>query len=716
MENSVERRDAQLNHIEEKRFIFQHIRTFVIVNVVCLLVFLNYNFIFNLIGESNLASLKIIIQMCMLVAISSIGFQIWFSTRFNLDNKNVHIGALFFTIGLFQIVHIVSSDGLPNYLHYDYGKFSDLFDLITHNLMPLGMIVILLMSYREITQRYRKAVFSAAIFLAFVFIVLCFWNLAYIHMLFEQFNLKMILQTTAIISQIVLVVLLLKNFKWSRRRNFLFLIATLYFIIGNVLFTISTAHTDVYYLVGELIQVCAFITLFYAIYYSSVERPYKDLALSEMRMQKMAYYDEISGLPNQRYLEEKLERELLVAKKRKAILLIEVERLDAIKASFGRKSMNELVLILAERFTKVLEEDQLLIQFGKNQFMLYLKEYRQENVQLVCERLRQCLDQPIQIKHYSLRMKFHVGVAIYPTDAYYPEELFQCAHFALNEAKQSVTGNLAFYTAEIEKKNKEQLQLEHDLEKALQNNELFLEYQPQLDLKTRELCSVEALVRWQHPIKGKIPPNHFIPIAEDSGLIIPLGLIVLKKACQEMKQWQQSTGKMISVAVNVSLSQLYQENFLHEVRNVLCETEFDAKYLQLEITESMTIEATQLIPILKELKQMGIAIAIDDFGTGYSSLSYLTDFPLDCLKIDRSFVNKIGVSHKGAAIVTTILAMAKHLQVKVVAEGIETAEQLAYLEQAGCDKIQGYYISRPIPFNELVNSYDEMLAKVYTLV
>jgi len=322
MENSIERRDAQLNHIEEKRFIFQHIRTFVIVNVVCLLVFLNYNFIFNLIGESNLASLKIIIQMCMLVAISSIGFQIWFSTRFNLDNKNVHIGALFFTIGLFQIVHIVSSDGLPNYLHYDYGKFSDLFDLITHNLMPLGMIVIVLMPYQQIALRYRKAVFSAAIFLAFVFIVLCFWNLAYIHMLFEQFNLKIILQTTAIISQIVLVVLLLKNFKWSRRRNFLFLIATLYFIIGNGLFTISTAHTDAYYLVGELIQVCAFITLFYAIYYSSVERPYKDLALSEMRMQKMAYYDEISGLPNQRYLEEKLEHELLVAKKRKAILLI----------------------------------------------------------------------------------------------------------------------------------------------------------------------------------------------------------------------------------------------------------------------------------------------------------------------------------------------------------------------------------------------------------
>lgn len=705
-----------MNHVEEKKFIFQQIRTFVIVNLVWLLIFLNYKFIFNVIGESNLASLKIVIQLCMLVAITSIGFQIWFSTRFNLDNKNVHIGALFFTISLFQIVHIVSSEGLPNYLHYNYGKFSDLFDLIIHNLMPLGMIVIVLMPYQQITLRYRKAVFSASILLAFLFIVGCFWNLAYIHMLFDRFNLKMILQTTAIISQIVLIALLLKNFKWSRRRNFLFLIAILYFLIGNGLFTISTTHTDAYYLVGELIQVCAFITLFYAIYYSSVERPYKDLAISEMRMQKMAYYDEISGLPNQRYLEEKLEHELLVAKKRTAILLIEIERLDAITASFGRKSMNELILILAERFMKVLEDNQLLIQFGKNQFMLYLKHYERESVELICERLRQCLEQPIQIKHYSLRMKFHVGVAIYPTDANHPEALFQCAHFALNEAKQSVTGNLAFYTTEIEKKNKEKLQLEHDLEKALQNNELFLEYQPQLNLKTKGLCSVEALVRWHHPTKGKIPPNHFIPIAEESGLIIPLGLFVLKRACQEMKQWQQSTGKMISVAVNVSLSQLYQENFLDEVRSILHETGFDPKYLQLEITESMTIEATQLIPILRELKQMGIAIAIDDFGTGYSSLSYLTDFPFDCLKIDRSFVNKIGISHKGAAIVTTILAMAKHLHVKVVAEGIETAEQLAYLEQAGCDKIQGYYISRPIPFNELMNSYNDMLSKVYTLM
>ena len=162
------------------------------MNLIWLLMFLNYKFIFSVIGESNLTSLKIVIQLCMLIAITSIGFQIWFSTRFNLDNKNVHIGALFFTISLFQIVHILSSEGLPNYLHYNYDNFSDLFDLIIHNLMPLGMIVIVLMPYQQITLRYRKAVFSASIFLALLFIVECFWNLAYIHMLFDRFNLKMI--------------------------------------------------------------------------------------------------------------------------------------------------------------------------------------------------------------------------------------------------------------------------------------------------------------------------------------------------------------------------------------------------------------------------------------------------------------------------------------------------------------------------------------------
>ncbi|WP_431028172.1 putative bifunctional diguanylate cyclase/phosphodiesterase [Lysinibacillus sp. LZ02] len=705
-----------MNRAEEKAFMWRHIRNFLIVSVVCLFLFLNYPIIYHIIGESNLASLTITIQMFMLVAIVSVGIQIWFSTRFNLDNKNVHMGALFFTIGLFQVVHIISFTGMPNYLYYNYGEFSILFDLIIRNLLPFGMIVISFMRAKDITMRYRRMIFAASITIALAFIVGCFSYVASIHTLFDQFNLKVILQTTALTLQVILLCLLIKDIRMLHRKSFFFFIGTLYFMMGNVLFTLSTSHADAYYIVGELMQVCSFITLFYAIYYSSVERPYKDLALSEMRMQKMAYYDEVVGLPNQRYLEEKLEKELPIAKKQQVILLIEVERLDAIKISLGQKSTNELMCSLADRFQRALTAQQELMKFGKNQFVIYVQHFQQEEVDRICERVRRSLEPPIQIKHYSLRMKFHTGVAIYPNDANHPEGLIQCAHLALNKAKHSIAGYPQFYTADMEMKNREQIQLEHDLEKAVLNEELFLEYQPQLDVRTREICSVEALVRWQHPTMGRIPPNRFIPIAEESGLIIPMGLAILKMACNEMKRWQQLHDRPIKLAVNLSLSQLYQENFIDEIRKVLVETQFDPNYLQLEITESMTFEATQLISILSELKKMGIGIAIDDFGTGYSSLAYLADFPFDCLKIDRSFVNKIGISAKGEAIVTTILAMAEHLHVEVVAEGIETMEQFKYLEKVGCNKIQGYYVGKPIPFHQFVNDYKSIVTRAYSII
>lgn len=705
-----------MNKIEERGFVFRHIRKFLLVNTIGVLVFLNYDMIYRVLGESNITTLKIIVQIFMLVAILSVGIQIWFSTRFNLDIKNVHMGALFFTLGIFQVVHIITLEGMPNYVYYEYGRFSDLFDLMTHNLLPLGMIVVFSIRYRQIAFAYRKRVFSTSVFLALLFVSICFWQLPFIHKLFAQFNLKLILQTSAILAQFVLFFLLIQNFKWSRKKNFLYLIATSYFLLGNGLFTLSASYKDAYYFMGEMSQVGAFITLFYGIYYASVERPYKKLEVSEMRMQKMAYYDERTGLPNHRYLEERMEKDMAGSKSVLALLLIEVERLDAIEISFGQKHTNELIQTLSRRFENVLKDGQLLVKYAKNQFIIYVKKGGKAEVERICERMRQSLESPVQLHHYSLHIKFYGGAAIYPTDARHTEWLIKYAQYALNKAKISGNAYLTFYTPELEMKNRERLQLEHDLEKALANNELFLEYQPQLEVRTKEIRSVEALVRWQHPVRGRIPPDRFISVAEESGLIIPLGLAVLKMACRDMKRWQEIHGKPVKVAVNLSLSQLYQENFVEEVRKILKETELKSAYLQLEITESMTYEAAQIIPVLDRLKSLGVTVAIDDFGTGYSSLSYLTDFPFDCLKIDRSFVDKIGVSNKGEAIVTTILAMAKHLNVKVVAEGIETIEQFMYLEDAGCDKIQGYYVSKPLPFTELIDSYDELLTRVYSMV
>lgn len=705
-----------MNRAEERGFVFRHIRIFLLVNTVGILLFLNYDMVYEVLGENNLTTLKIIVQMFMLVAIISVGIQIWFSTRFNLDIKNVHMGALFFTLSIFQVVHIITLEGMPNYLYYEYGRFSDLFDLITHNLLPLGMIVILSIRYREIVFAYRRRVFSASVVLAILFVSCCFWQMPLIHQLFAQFNLKLILQTTAIFIQFLLISLLARNFNWSHKKNFLFLIATSYFLIGNILFSVSASYRDVYYFMGEMGQVCAFVTLFYAIYYASVERPYKKLEVSEMRMQKMAYYDEVSGLPNHRYLEEKLENDIAGSKKRMTILLIEVDRLDAIEISFGQKHTDELMRTLADRIGSVLKDEQLLVKFAKSQFIIYTRQDDKGEVGRICDRIRQSLEYPVQLNHYSLHMKFYVGAAVYPVDARRTERLIKCAQYALNEAKTSGPGYPEFYTSEIETKNRERLQLEHDLEKALANEELFLEYQPQLEVKTKEIRSVEALVRWQHPKMGRVSPDRFIPIAEENGLIIPIGLAVLKMACRDMKRWQEMQGKPVKVAVNLSLSQLYQENFVGEVQKVLKETGLKPSYLQLEITESMTYEAVQIIPVLDELKALGVTVAIDDFGTGYSSLSSLTDFSFDCLKIDRSFVDKIGISPKGEAIVTTILAMAKHLNVKVVAEGIETIEQFMYLEDAGCDKIQGYYVSKPLPFKELIDRYESLLTRIYSIV
>ena len=701
---------------EGKGFVFRHIRTFLLVNALLMLVFLNYDAVYEAVGDSSLMTVNIIIQMFLLVAIISVGIQIWFSTRFNLDIKNVHMGALFFTIGAFQVVHLVTMEGMPSHPYYEYGQFADLFDMMIHNLLPLGMIVTFSIRQRKIGFSYRKWVFSSSIAIALVFVLGCFWQVSVLHEMSARFNLKLILQTTAIVIQSALLLLLIGNFKWSRKKNFLFLIATAYFLIGNVLFSMSASYRDGYYFIGEMSQVCAFFTLFYGIYYASVERPYKKLEISEMRMQKMAYYDEASGLPNHRYLEERLEKDIAGSKKELAVLLLEVDRLETIEISFGQKRTNDLLRTLAGRFSGALGGEALLVRFAKNQFVVYVTGGGAGEVERIYQSMRESLVTPIQLKHHSLHMKFHAGAAIYPADTSSPKRIIKCAQYALNEAKASGNGHVTFYTAEIESKNRERLQLEYDLEKALVNDELFLEYQPQLDVTKKEISSVEALVRWQHPQMGRVRPDQFIPIAEESGLIVPLGMVVLQLACNDIKRLQEMHDRSVKVAVNLSLSQLYQDNFVQEVQRVLEETGVAPACLELEITESMTSEWVQIMPVLTELKELGITVAIDDFGTGYSSLSYLSNFPFDCLKIDRSFISKIGITQKEEAIVTTILAMAEHLNVKVVAEGIETMEQFTYLEEARCDQIQGYYVSRPLPIQELIDSYEAILTRVYSSV
>jgi len=250
--------------------------------------------------------------------------------------------------------------------------------------------------------------------------------------------------------------------------------------------------------------------------------------------------------------------------------------------------------------------------------------------------------------------------------------------------------------------------LEQDLHNALANNEFYLDYQPQVNLKTGTIESVEALVRWRHPNRGFVSPELFIPIAEECGLIIPLGKWILETACHQAKLWEEQGLPPIKVAVNLSLGQLFQRDLVEMVDEILQRTKLDAKYLQLEITESMTMNIDQMTQLLHELKALGIQIAVDDFGTGYSSLSYLKDFPIDCLKIDRTFVRNVPHNPNDEALVSMIISMAKHLRLKVVAEGIEEVEQLSFLMDGGCDYIQGYLFSRPISPQQISETFQDL--------
>ncbi|MDN4492951.1 putative bifunctional diguanylate cyclase/phosphodiesterase [Ureibacillus aquaedulcis] len=428
----------------------------------------------------------------------------------------------------------------------------------------------------------------------------------------------------------------------------------------------------------------------------------RKLSNAEKEKHFMAYYDEVTKLPNERYIIERINDDLKSDASQKALLVFEVDRFSTIKSSLGTFYTNRLLALIAERLLKKLphlvigklEEDQFLIlSAGENDKEAFL---------ILCKQLTELMEKPFCIQHFSLNIALNIGIAYYPEDAKSADDLLKCARFGMYEAR-NVPEQWAFYEPAMSYVREEQLLLENDLYNAIQNNELFLQYQPQLKLKTKHEISMEALVRWKHPKKGLIAPSDFIPIAEESGLIVPIGKWVLETACRQTKELQETLGHPITVAVNLSLGQLFHENFAEVLRSILKETKLPPKSLQLEITETMTMDKSFLMPILGELKALGITIALDDFGKGYSSLSYLKDLPVDCLKIDRDFVKNI-TENEHEPLVDLIISMAKHLKLNVVAEGVETMEQFNYLLNSECDAIQGYLISKPSSFETIMKN------------
>ncbi|WP_033542153.1 bifunctional diguanylate cyclase/phosphodiesterase [Planococcus sp. CAU13] len=415
----------------------------------------------------------------------------------------------------------------------------------------------------------------------------------------------------------------------------------------------------------------------------------------------LAYYDNLTDLPNRILLDDILEKEIKKAERagqKLAVLYLDLDRFKTINDSLGHSCGDFLLREVAKRLNRDVPESAVVSRRGGDEFTIILPnlESRNEVIELV-ERIVNSFAEPFLLKGNEAHIKTSIGISLYPEDGDTAEMLIKNADAAMYKSKEKTGTYHHFFKSEMSERNFENITLENALYKALENNELVIYYQPQIDSRTGGIMGAEALLRWNHPLKGMISPLDFIPLAEETGLIVPIGKWVLLNACRQLKEWHVRGFKDMTVSVNLSGRQFEEDDLIPMVKSILAETALAPEYLHIELTENQIFKNTEVtIDKMRELKMLGVKIALDDFGTGYSSLGYLKNFPIDTLKIDRSFMFDIIKYKDNAAITSTIITLAQNLSLNVIAEGVETEEQIAFLKERNCYIMQGFYFSKPI--------------------
>jgi diguanylate cyclase len=460
---------------------------------------------------------------------------------------------------------------------------------------------------------------------------------------------------------------------------------------------------------GLLIATLLITSVYEAHLKSSSRGHARRLEAANAQLQHQATHDALTGLPNRVLFVDRLGREIAHGARdgrRFAVLMLDLDRFKLINDTMGHAAGDQLLTQAARRLTEALRDIDTVARTGGDEFLMLIAEtHDRYDPSAIAVKIGKALSAPFAINDTEIHTSASIGISMYPADGTDADALVAHADEAMYFAKQRGRNSFQFFNHDMSVFSQDRLELENDLRRALALNQMEVHYQPKSEVQTGRVSSVEALLRWRHPTRGLVSPTVFVPLAEECGLILSIGEWVLRESCKQARAWQLAGMPFIRVAVNVSPIQFRQSNFLQAVHSALLEFDLEPQYLEIELTESTVMgNAEGSIEILEKLSRMGVVVSIDDFGTGYSSMSYLRKFPIDKLKIDRSFISELTTNPADASIVRAIISLAHSLRLKVVAEGVETPEQLQSLRELGCDQYQGFLMSAAVNAQEIERS------------
>ena len=446
---------------------------------------------------------------------------------------------------------------------------------------------------------------------------------------------------------------------------------------------------------------------------------FHDVSTARAMSAQMAYlaqHDSLTDLPNRLLLKDRLAQSMARAhrhQQKMAVLYLDVDRFKNINDSLGHAIGDRLLQSVAQRLAACVRSSDTVSRQGGDEFVVLLSEAtRGQEAAISAAKILLTLSKPHRIDQHDLTITVSIGIATYPDDGTEAETLMKNADFALLHAKNYGRNNYQFFKPDMNVRALERQSLESDLRHALDREEFVLHYQPKMNLETGAIVGLEALIRWRHPQRGLVPPSEFIRAAEECGFIVPISCWVLREGCRQARAWQDEGLPPMRIAINISAVELRSKDFVAGVRAILTETGLEPRYLELELTESFLMQDSQATAaVLQDLKELGVQLALDDFGTGYSSLSYLKRFPIDILKIDQSFVRDLTTDADDASIVSAVISMGKSLHMRVVAEGVETREQLEFLQEHNCPEGQGYYFGHPVVAGDITQILGNIAAE-----